>query len=67
MNYLDDNSFIPPNGKEWVDSIRKLGNEANHKIDFKTKDDAQLIITFTEMLLRFIYEMPGLMKESMKI
>ena len=67
VNYLNDNNFIPPNGKEWVDSIRKLGNQANHNIDFKTADDAKLILTFIEMLLRFIYEMPGLMKESMNI
>jgi hypothetical protein len=67
VNFLNDNNYIPPNGKDWVDSIRKLGNEANHKIDFKTQDDAKLIITFTEMLLRFIYEMPGIMKESMDI
>ena len=64
VNYLNDNNYIPPNGKEWVDSIRKLGNEANHKIEFKTKEDALRIINFTEMLLRFIYELPGLMRES---
>lgn len=67
VNFLNDNNFIPPNGREWVDSIRKLGNEANHKIDFKNHEDAKLIITFTEMLLRFIYEMPGIMKESMSV
>lgn len=64
VNYLNDNNYISPNGKGWVDSIRKLGNEANHKIDFKTKEDAARIINFTEMLLRFIYELPGIMKES---
>lgn len=61
VNYLNDNSYIPPKGKTWVDSIRKLGNEANHSIQFKTSDEAKLILTFTEMLLKFIYEMPGLM------
>lgn len=64
VSYLNDNNYIPPNGKEWVDSIRKLGNEANHKIDFKTKEDASRILNFTEMLLRFIYELPGIMRES---
>lgn len=64
VNYLNDNNYIPPNGKKWVDSIRKLGNEANHKIDFKSKEDALRIINFTEMLLRFIYELPGIMKIS---
>jgi len=64
VNYLNDNNYIPPNGKQWVDSIRKLGNEANHKIEFKNKEDATRIINFTEMLLRFIYELPGIMKET---
>lgn len=62
VNFLNDNNYIPPNGKKWVDSIRKLGNEANHKIDFKTKEDAERILIFTEMLLIFIYELPGIME-----
>ena len=66
VNYLNDNNYIPPNGKKWVDSIRKLGNEANHKIEFKTQKDAERILNFTEMLLRFIYELPGIMEESEK-
>jgi len=63
VNYLNDNNYIPPGGKIWVDSIRKLGNEANHEIAFKTSEDAERILNFTEMLLRFIYEMPGIMEE----
>lgn len=61
VNYLNDNNFIPPKGKAWVDAIRKMGNDANHSIEFKTPEDAKLILTFTEMLLKFIYEMPGLL------
>jgi hypothetical protein len=61
VNFLNDNSYIPPKGKPWVDAIRKLGNEANHSIEFKTPEEAKLILTFTEMLLKFIYEMPGLL------
>jgi hypothetical protein len=61
VNFLNDNSYIPPKGKPWVDSIRELGNEANHSIEFKTSEEAKLILTFTEMLLKFIYEMPGLL------
>jgi len=63
VNYLNDNNYIPPGGKKWVDSIRKLGNEANHEIAFKSSEDAERILNFTEMLLRFIYEMPGIMEE----
>ncbi len=61
VNFLNDNGHIPKNGKKWVDSIRKLGNEANHSISLKTKDEAKLILTFTAMLLKFIYEMPGML------
>jgi len=66
VNYLNDSNYIPPNGKQWVDSIRKLGNSANHNIDFKTQKDAERILSFTEMLLRFIYELPGIMNESIE-
>ena len=66
VNYLNDKNYIPPNGKKWVDSIRKLGNSANHKIEFKTQKEAERILNFTEMLLRFIYELPGIMTESEK-
>lgn len=61
VNYLDSKNYIPPKGKGWVDTIRKLGNEANHSIEFRSPEDARLILTFTEMLLKFIYEMPGLL------
>ena len=64
VTYLEENNYIPPNGKKWVDSIRKLGNEANHKIEFKTPQEAERILKFTEMLLRFIYELPGIMEET---
>lgn len=61
VTYLASNGYVPPNGRAWVDEIRKLGNEANHKISFRTKEEAVMILGFTEMLLRFVYEMPGLM------
>lgn len=61
VNFLDSNGHIPKNGKPWVDKIRQLGNEANHKIDLKSQEEAKLILTFTEMLLKFIYEIPGLL------
>lgn len=66
VDFLDSKGFIPPKGKEWVDSIRKLGNEANHTIELKSKDDAKKIIKFTEMLLKFNFEVPGIMAEPNK-
>jgi Domain of unknown function (DUF4145) len=59
VNYLADNHYAPPKSKEWVDKIRAHGNEANHEIIIKKKEDAEEIMVFLEMLLRFIYEFPA--------
>lgn len=59
VDYLVDNHFAPPNSKDWIDKIRKQGNEANHEIVIKQKEDAQEIAIFLEMLLKFIYEFPS--------
>jgi len=60
VEYLDENGFVPPNGKKWVDAIRQKGNEANHEISLMTARDAHNIVRFSEMLLRFVYEMPNM-------
>lgn len=59
VNYLSDHGYIPPNGKGWVDHIRRKGNEATHEIALMTQADAEELIAFTEMLLKFIYEFPA--------
>ncbi|MDQ6785444.1 MAG: DUF4145 domain-containing protein [Acidobacteriota bacterium] len=59
VEYLSDKGFVPPNGKGWVDHIRKKGNEANHEIVLMSKTDADELILFIEMLLKFIYEFPN--------
>jgi Domain of unknown function (DUF4145) len=60
VNFLADKGFVPPNGKHWVDHIRKKGNEATHEIAVMNQQDAQDLISFIEMLLRFIYEFPNM-------
>lgn len=59
VEYLADNGYVPPNGKGWVDHIRKKGNEATHEIVLMTNGDAKELISFVEMLLKFIYEFPS--------
>lgn len=59
VNYLSEQGFVPPNGKEWVDQIRKKGNEATHVIALMKREDAEDLITFSEMLLRFVFEFSG--------
>lgn len=59
VDYLAANGYVPPNGKAWVDHIRQKGNEATHEIPQATPADATELITFLEMLLRFIYDFPS--------
>ncbi|HYS54673.1 MAG TPA: DUF4145 domain-containing protein [Thermoanaerobaculia bacterium] len=58
VDHLATAGFVPPNGRGWVDHIRKKGNEANHEIRLMTQSDAEDLISFAEMLLKFIYEFP---------
>lgn len=66
VTFLEENHFIPPNSREWVDHIRRKGNEATHEIPSIDKDDSIELLDFTEMLLRFIYELPGRMTKHKK-
>ena len=66
VNYLAENSLIPPRSKGWVDYIRLKGNEANHEITIMTPDDAEKLIKFTEMLLKILYEYPASIENSDK-
>lgn len=59
VEYLAAKAYIPPGGKAWVDHIRSKGNEANHEIVLMKKGDAEELIDFMEMLLKFIYEFPN--------
>lgn len=63
VNYLAENGFVPPNGKKWVDHIRKKGNEATHEIALMEENDAKDLVVFTEMLLMFIYEFPAMVAD----
>ena len=59
VEYLEANNCIPPKGRGWVDHIRLKGNEATHEIALMKKDDAEGLITFVEMLLKYNYEFPA--------
>lgn len=59
VEYLASSGYVPPNGKGWVDHIRKKGNEATHEIALMAKVDADELLAFAEMLLKFIYEFPN--------
>lgn len=62
IDYLEENGHIPPNGRAWVDKIRKLGNEATHEIIICSEKEAEIAIMFLGMLLKFIYEIPNMLE-----
>jgi hypothetical protein len=59
VEYLSDKNYVPPDGKGWVGYIRTKGNEANHEIRIMSLEEASDLITFSEMLLKFVYEFPA--------
>ena len=66
VEYLSVKGYVPPDGKGWVDHIRKKGNEATHEIKLMAKTDAEDLITFSQMLLKFIYEFPSFIPPAAK-
>ena len=49
---------------ETVSPWRKRGNEATHEIKLMSQTDAKELLTFIEMLLRFVYEFPAMVPAS---
>ena len=58
VDFLVDEGYSPPDGKEWIDKIRKKGGGAAHDLPAIEETDAKAILTFTEALLRWVYELP---------
>jgi hypothetical protein len=58
VDYLWDNHHVPVNAKGWVDHICDKSNEANHEIVQMSREEAEQLISFTEVLLKLVYELP---------
>lgn len=64
VEHLANAGFVPPNGRRWVDHIRLKGNEATHEIRLMSSTEATELISFAEMLLKFVYEFPNKLPSS---
>lgn len=64
VDWLSENNYLPPDGKQWVDHIRKIGNQGTHEIKSVTCNDAMELINFCEMLLKFVFEFPTKMQKN---
>lgn len=56
VKYLETNHYTPPKSKAWVKEIKDMGNETNHELVISSKEDADKIIKFLDLLMTFNYE-----------
>ncbi|QAT13873.1 DUF4145 domain-containing protein [Brevundimonas diminuta] len=59
LEWLHNNHHITPDMWSWADRVRIEGNEALHDPDDFTEDDAKPLRLFTEMFLKYVFELPG--------
>lgn len=59
VDFLNDNHLFHPLCIPMLDRIRTIGNDANHKIEKISHEDAKQIITFTYHVLLYIFELPN--------
>lgn len=60
VDYLNEHHYAGARSEQWVDQIRQFGNQANHEIRINTKEEAQRMIKFCEMILKLNYEYPSI-------
>ncbi|HEX6026036.1 MAG TPA: DUF4145 domain-containing protein [Solirubrobacter sp.] len=59
VDWMVEHHYVPPGGSGWVDVIRDDANEVNHEIALMDQHRATQILSFVELLLKFIYEFPA--------
>lgn len=67
LKWLAEQHRVTPDIKDWADHVRVDGNEALHDPDEFSKEDAEPLRHFTEMFLRYVFEMPGRVAEFRKV
>jgi hypothetical protein len=61
--WLSDNHAITPDIRSWADHVRVEGNAALHDPEEFAEGDAKSLRFFTEMFLRYVFELPGAVRE----
>jgi hypothetical protein len=59
VTHITDKVLLYPPAKASIDRIRTIGNEANHKVAFVSRDDAQRALEIVRYMLNTIYALPG--------
>ena len=63
INDLRGKQVIPQSMLDWADYIREIGNKGAHK-EAVTLEEAEQTVYFAEMLLTFLYTLPGMINEK---
>ena len=61
--WLHGNHAITPDIRAWADHVRVEGNAALHDPDEFAEGDAKALRFFAEMFLRYVFELPGAVRE----
>jgi hypothetical protein len=59
LQWLHDENRITADIRAWADHVRIEGNNALHDPEDFVEDDAKPLRLFTEMFLRYVFELPG--------
>lgn len=63
LEWLHEHHAITPDIRAWADHVRVEGNAALHDPDEFQEVDAKSLRFFTEMFLRYVFELPGAVRE----
>lgn len=63
VDYLCDNGFVHIRQREQAKKIQRLGNDANHKIESRTRADALDLLNLVQLILINNYEQADPVKE----
>ena len=55
---------LTPDLAKWADQIRLGGNEAAHDEEPFSEQDAERLRTFTDLVLRYLFTLPGVLAEA---
>lgn len=63
LKWMSENGLITADIRAWADQVRVEGNDALHDEDEFDERDAVSLRYFTEMFLRYVFELPGKVAE----
>ena len=55
---------LTPDLANWAHQIRLDGNDAAHEEEPFSQDDAERLSVFTDMVLRYLFTLPGMLKQA---